>query len=620
MRISQADFRTIQIAKGSVSCRLRYNLYQDGEIRYPESISCRADTVVAYFLTSTIRDFIAETAHGFCIERHWNIVPEGSYGLSFCVEFPAEAKMAYLFPGLHAGRSDPETSYLAAGERTCYANGLYLFRDPESVLIFSDPPASIREAGSIELQYLRNEEGADTLRAELRVPAASAAVPKKRTRRDSGGAQFFRSDGQFEYDLRLNIVTAARGQIQRRGLGAVLERNTTGLHPPPNLPTVQTRDVIEDQIAECLSMFLTDRDPVCGLLETKEEKKISSLAGCTLALIQLRFLPEDRDAVELSRRMADFALKGQHPRGLFYPYYWTDRRSWLPPDPTITVALDQSAAVALMLLRSAALLHSRGFPASSYLHAATHMADSLLSSNQDMEALSDLLYPDSLLSAGPPVRSPQLIELFLELHRVSGKDAYRKAARTLQSGLFARQSEPPLLPGLDGSGADIDSLLLHAQAAVLLDESGYPVKELHHYFDALLSRVYLNRPDPESEFNPVGGVNRALGDTTLLFRGFELSHTLLKLNERMKKTIRLGELDLLVSQLLGFTLQKPMGTSFFDPPKKGSDRYGPANSRLWMRELHHMTRLLEEFPGIIPGPKQRTPAGPAESRALRRSQ
>lgn len=599
MRISQADFRTIRIEKSSVSCRLRYNLYQDGEIRYPESISCRADTVVAYFLTSTIRDFIAETAHGFCIERHWNIVPEGRYGLSFCVEFPAEARTAYLFPGLHAGRSDPETSCLASGERTCYANGLYLLRDPESVLIFSDPPVSPREAGSIGLEYLHSDEDADTLRAELRVPPATVAAPEKKTRRGREGAQFFRSDGHFEYDLRLNIVTAAPDRIRRRAVSAVLQRTTSGLHPPGSLPADRPRDFVEDQISGCLSSFLADRGPVCGLLETKEEKKISAVAGCTLAWIQLRYLWEDPEAVELSRRMADFALKGQHPRGLFYPYYWTDRRSWLPTDAAITVSLRQSAAVALMLLHIAELLRSRGFPASAYLHAATHMADSLLGSKQDLDALSDLLYPDSLLPSGPPACSPRLIELFLELHRVSGRDAYRKAARTLRSGLFDRRQQGPLPADPDENGADLESLLLHAQLATHLDESGYPVKDLHHCFDALLSRIYLNRPDPESRFNPMGGAYGALGEAKLLLRGFEMSHTLLKLDARMKKSDRLGELGLLISQLLGFTMQKPMGTSFFDPSGKGSGSFGSVNSRLWMRELHYLTLLLEEFAGIV---------------------
>ena len=104
MRIAQADFRSVQIEKGSTRFRLRYSLYQDGEIRYPESITCQGDTVVAYFLTSTIRDYAAENAHGLSVERHWKIVPGGTFGLNFCLEFP----------------TDPEISRRIAFELCCF--------------------------------------------------------------------------------------------------------------------------------------------------------------------------------------------------------------------------------------------------------------------------------------------------------------------------------------------------------------------------------------------------------------------------------------------------------------------------------------------------------------------
>lgn len=348
-------------------------------------------------------------------------------------------------------------------------------------------------------------------------------------------------------------------------------------------------------------MFLLDRGPLYGLLETKGGNKISSLAGCTLALIQLRYLPEDKDAVELALRLVDYSLKGQHPRGQFYPYYWKDRKSWLPLDSTVAIPLHQSAAIALMLLRFAGVLESRGLPASVYLHAASHMADSLLQSNQDLEDLASLIYPDSLLSAGTAAGSPMLVELFLQLHKITGKDRYRKAVRTLKSSFFSQRPEALHLLGFEDGVPDLDSILAAAQAAVSLDESGYPVKGLPQYFDALLSRIYLNRPDSDSEFNPVGGINHALGNPTLLFRGFELSHTLLNLDARMNKSLRLGGLNLLIAQLLGFTLQKPLGTSYFDPNQKRNDRFGALNSTIWMRELYYMRRLLEEFPKALPG-------------------
>ena len=600
MRISQANLRTVEIEKHSISCRLRYSLFQDGEIRYPESITCQGDTVVAYFLTSTIRDYIADTAYGFCIERHWKIVPAGSFGLSFCLDFPVDTDVAYLFPGLRAGGPISDKGYLVSGQRTTYANALYLFKFPESVLIFSDPARSREESGSIELKRLHKDDEA-FLRAEMWVPAAPAIHPGqgKKTRKKNTGTQFFLSSGEFEYSLRLNVVTAPQDQIYRRGVSAVLERNASRLHPPPRISKANTSDFIRDQIHDCLKTFLIDRGPLCGLQETKGKKQLSSLAGCTLAVIQQHHGGEDKDTAELSLRLADFSLKGQHPRGLFYPAYQLDNQSWLAPGSTATISLEESAAIAVMLIRFATALQAKGVPASRYLHGATFMADALLGSNQKLEDLGDLLYPDSLLPAGTGPSPLAAIELYLELYRATGKDLYRKKVVALKSKFFTQRVQLVPLLGWDRGAADLDTTLREARIVISLAEAGHAVKEAHRYFDALLPWIHLNHADSASKFNPMGGVHHTLDDNTLLFRGFEVSYTLLKLNALEKTKSPLGELVLLVSQLLGFALQNPPGTSFYDPEKKDTGRFGPVDSRVWVQELYYLTRLFEEFPYIL---------------------
>ena len=600
MRISQANLRTVNIEKHSISCRLLYKLFQDGEIRYPESITCRGDTVVAYFLTSTIRDYIADTGYGFCIERHWNIVPEGNFGLSFCLDFPVGTDVAYLFPGLRAGCPITDEGYLASGRRTTFANALFLFKVPESVLIFSDPARSREESGSIGLMRLQNDDGT-FLRAETWVPAAPAIYSRqgKKTRKKNIGVQLFRSSGEFEYSMRLNIVTAPQEQIYRRGVSAVLERNTSRLHPPPRIPKANTSDFIREQIHDCLTTFLVDRGPLCGLQETKGKKQLSSLAGCTLAVIQQHHGGEDKDTTELSLRLADFSLKGQHPRGLFYPAYRLDNQSWLSRGSTSTISLEESAAIAVMLIRFAAALRAKGVPASRYLHAATLMADSLLGSKQNLEDLGDLLYPDSFLPAGSGRCPLAAIELYIELYRATGKDLYRKTVVPLKSKLFAQSIQIVPLLGWDRGKAELDAALREARIVISLAEAGHAVKELHRYFDALLPWIHLNRPDSTSKFNPIGGIHHCLDDNALLFRCFEVSYLLLRLAALEKPKSPLGELVLLVSQLLGFALQNPQGTSFYDPARKDTDRFGPVDSRAWIRELYYLTRLFEEFPHIL---------------------
>jgi hypothetical protein len=602
MRISQANIRTVKIEKNTISCRLHYSLLQDGEIRYPESITCRGDTIVAYFLTSTIRDYIADTAHGFCIERHWKIVPEGSIGLSFCLDFPMDSVVAFLLPGLGAGRPISEEGYLAPGQRTAFANALYLFSHPESVLIFSDPAGSMKESGSIELKRLHDDDET-FLRAEIRVPAVPAIHPGrgKKTRKENTGTHFFQSSGEFEYSLRLNVVTAPQDHIFRRGVSAVLERNAARLHSSPRIPNANPSDFIGEQIHDCLKTFLIDRGPLCGLQETTGKKQLSSLAGCTLAVIQQHHGGGEKDTSELSLRLADFSLKGQHPRGLFYPEYRLNNQSWLAPGSPSMISLEESAAIAVMLIRFATALQTKGIPAARYLHGATIMADALLGSKQNLEELGDLLYPDSLLPASSGKYPFAAIELYLELYRATGKDLYRKSVVALKSKFFTKSVQLVPLLGWDRGAVDLDSTLREARIAISLADSGYAVKELHRYFDALLPWIHLNRPDSASKFNLMGGVHHTLDDNILMFRGFEVSYTLLKLNALEKKTSPLGELVILVSQLLGFTLQDPLGTSFYDPAKKDTGRFGPVNSRIWVRELYYLTRLFEEFPYILEG-------------------
>jgi hypothetical protein len=226
------------------------------------------------------------------------------------------------------------------------------------------------------------------------------------------------------------------------------------------------------------------------------------------------------------------------------------------------------------------------------------MADSLLQSNQDLVEIAPLLYPDSLLSAGPAPTSPALIELLLQLHEITGKDRYKKAVGTLKSKYFSGNPDRLRLLGLSGGETGLDELLTEAQTAVTLDQSGSAVKGLSSYFDALLARICLNRCSPDSEFNPVGGIKADLGDPGLVFRGFELSHTLLTLDERLNESSKLDSLDLLIGQLLGFALQKPLGTTRFDPDQKQDRRFGARSSTIWTRELYYMMRLLAEFPRV----------------------
>ncbi len=604
MQISQADFRTVRIIRGAASFLLRYSLYQDGEERLPESIVCRGDTVVAYFLTSTIRDFILSEHSGFSVQRSWKIVPEGAFALSFCLDILDAAEIPCLFPGIYAAQTIPQQPFLASGVRTAYANALYLFSEPESILIFSDPPRSAMETGSIELKRHSIEEET-LLRTEVRIPAALSREGEQaaKTAKKNPLPDYFQSNGDFEYALRLNVVTAPPQEIHKRAITAVLERNRARFHPPRRISAVSIGERIRKQIRDCLDMFLVDRSPLCGLRAAERSSTLSSAASCTMALLLRRFCRDDAELAELALRLADFALTGQHPSGLFYPTYHLDRRSWLevdkdpedPPEPSI----ERSAAVAVMLAALIRELRAQASAAGRYLHAVTRLADALLASaNQP----GGLLHPDSYISTPQGDGAPSLVELLLQVYELTAKDAYKKALSALTPRFCKESVQTIPISGWDGRSANLEPALQQAHAAVLLAGSQHTVRGLNSYFVALLPWLHLNYGDPEQQFNTLGGLHSRLDENRLVFRGFEMAYLLMKINACIGKDRRLKSLGALISRLVSFTLQKPMGTSFYAPEETEAEKFGAVDCTIWVRELLYLTRLHEEFPQVFQHP------------------
>jgi hypothetical protein len=185
MRVSQADYRSVRVQTAGLTLLLRYCLYQDDEERLPESITCEGNSVVAYFLASTIRDSLGETPHGFYVDRRWKILREGRFALPFTLDLPRAAP--FLFPGAAAGGQPPASPLYVAESHSAYPNGLYVFSEPEGLAVFCDPEPEPDERGSIGLWSQREtEHGA--LRLEVRYPDTTrpaARLPRsaRRSRR-----------------------------------------------------------------------------------------------------------------------------------------------------------------------------------------------------------------------------------------------------------------------------------------------------------------------------------------------------------------------------------------------------------------------------------------------------
>ena len=165
MRITQSDFRSVRIEKSSLIFFIRYSLYWSGQKRLPESTVSHEDHVIAYFLTSKIRDCILETESGLSIERSWSVLQEGEITLSFCLDFPF-ISAPYLFPCIDSGTYVGKETIHVSGEQTVYPCSLFLYSEPDPVLIFSDPPKTKAQSGSIGMKRILREEE-PFLRVEL---------------------------------------------------------------------------------------------------------------------------------------------------------------------------------------------------------------------------------------------------------------------------------------------------------------------------------------------------------------------------------------------------------------------------------------------------------------------
>ena len=602
MRITQADFRTVRIAADGLTVLLRYSLYQNGDERLPESITCRGDQVIAYFLTSTIRDFIAPGEGGFAIQRSWAVLQEGRVGLSFCLEFPELTGAAYLLPGVARGQSAPRQVEAADGALTALPNAVYLLASNRSVLVFTDPPRGELERGSVELRRLVEEEE-PLVRVEVRCPPRLGAGVKPGlwpgvkpglwpgTKPGLRAEPALTVSGSFEHAARLNVVIAPARELYALGAAAALARFAAN-PPAPSEPALAPSALLartREEITGCRESLLVREGGVCGLRLAPAEEALSASASAGLAPLLLKLFPAQEAMEELASELADFALRAQVPSGLFYERYHLRRSSWLEADGkkerTPAVLAGESADTAYALLVLVGLLRRRGLPHTRYLHGATRAVAALCAAAADS--------PDSEEAA--LVLPEPLVELYL----LTGKDSDKKTLAGIKERFFANVREPAV-------SDSVHPALLRARAAAALGAAGFAVKGLDACFRSLLPWIYLNRFPGQEGADPCGGLLESLGAHRLLFRGFELSHLLARLNAR--QPVGAPALRSLLPHLLGFTLQQPAGTSYLLLAEPARRALGPVDSRVLVRELTSRLRLLEEFPQYFRRSAAKTPA------------
>lgn len=600
IKLSQVDLRTIKIEKDGLVLYLRYSYFWNNQERLPQSIVFNENYVNAFFLSATIRDSFVEESSGLSILRSWSIIPAGNIKLNFTLDLSDPEQCSYFFPSLYRGSFAGKEGRMFLGERLSYPASLFLYHQAGSLLISGQQPENIEQKASIGTKRLIIENDS-LLRIEIMLPPEEKPVTiigPGDTHTTKETTEVIDSPGNFNMQYRINLTFAPLAEIHYRGAISVLKSSKKHLHRQVN-----QQNTLAHSIRECLSTHLHKNGGIHGLRILEKSTTLSSYAGAGMSLLTLKVLPQQG---ECALRLGDFVVKGQHPSGLFFENYDISRNRWLGLHSSKNLlSLEHASGTALFLIHLSRELKQRGLCWQKYFFAGRRMVDSFLENPKQLQNLGSVIDLSSLEGVEKGLGCLELCQPLLLLYKISGKERYKKALNTIKESFFSEYRRPDLLPSSRaGRDPDVKGALFLANAVLALVEAGLKIKNLDDYLSLLLPWIYLNRSFNGGNFNSIGGVIDSSRRNRLLFRGYELSYLLLKLNKLLSGKSNNNLAELLAGQLIGFTSQKPLGTAYFlhtlwdsrGKTKRDREPFGPIDSRRLAREGYYLLKLKKEFP------------------------
>ena len=599
IKLSQVDLRTIKIEKDNLALYLRYSYSWNNQERLPQSIVFNENYVNAFFLSATIRDSFVEESSVLSILRSWSIMPAGNIKINFTLDLSDPEQSSFFFPSLYRGSFAGKEGRMFLGERLSYPASLFLYHQAGSLLISGQQPENIEQKASIGTERLITEDDS-LLRIEIRLPPEEKPVTilgPRDTHTTKETTEAIDSPGSFNMQYRISLAFAPLAEIHYRGALSILKSSKKYFHRKVD------QNTLAHSIKECLSTHLYKNSGIHGLRILEKSSAISSYAGAGMALLTLKVLPQQG---ECALRLADFVVKAQHPSGLFFENYDLDQNRWLGlHNSKNLLSLEHASGTALFLIHLSRELKQRGLCWQKYFFAGRRMVDNFLVNPKQLQNLDSVIDLSSLEGVERGLGCLELCQPLAVLYKISGKERYKKALNTIKERFFSEYRRPDLLPSSRaGRDPDVKGAIFLANAVLALVAAGVKIKNLDVYMSLLLPWIYLNRSFNGSNFNSIGGVTDSSRRTRLLFRGYELSYLLLKLNKLLSGKINGNMAELLAGQLIGFTSQKPVGTAYFlhtlwdsqGKIKKDRGLFGPIDSRRLAREGYYLLKLKKEFP------------------------
>jgi hypothetical protein len=382
--VVQQDRETVAVRRFNAGCRLRYALLLDGEYLPATSVVVTASDesdaadgpgftkITAHFITATVTDHVRPTADGFQVQRRWDVIPSVPVAALFTVEVEpptvaaggqteAATALRYVAPGCCAGRIDAQTLCGVTTEEL--ASPLVAIHSESWSLAIASEGGPQRESLTIHsLGAASPGRAAALLRVDFRLPAA-AAPPRPLAETSVEGEDWLPAVANRRLERRYLVTITQPGALTHHVANDIFHRPD-----PAERPSRQAfAHRLKTAVAGVLSSHLLEKGAICGLRVHADDGKddtipwLSAAAGVGVAAAVLADA-EASETHETALRMIDFALRGQHPSGVFYDRFDPDRMRWRGLDrranPPRIAMLDACRTSRFLRLAAASIAHA----------------------------------------------------------------------------------------------------------------------------------------------------------------------------------------------------------------------------------------------------------------------
>ena len=354
--------------------------------------------------------------------------------------------------------------------------------------------------------------------------------------------------------------------------------------------------------------------------EIPGSSRLSAAAGVGAALLARRLFPGDERLAELALRLADFALKGQHPSGLFHTAFDLRRGEWQGArgrSGECLLDLAEACRTADALLALSQDLAADGLPHEKYWLAGIRFVEFFIDSKARLVLPGNLHAPAERAAAEPGLGGMGLFSPLSRVYAKTRRDRHKKPlddlARAFSSLPWDGFAPPSSRAGRDG---DAEAALLAARLFVEMRQHGYrpveptggtPAVQKKRAAEAV--QLFASLLVPWIRLEPGQGGTGMLADSfvrqRLLPAGYETAWLLLSLRAQASEPALVNLLKRLALLCIESSEQVPMGTAWIrhtnwdseKPPASGAGgktgpATGPVDSRRLVREIDFGFRLL----------------------------